>query len=257
MDIVTLIGIFFTFACIIAGFVFEGGNVTALLQLTPALIVIGGTIGALIISFPAETLKNIPKVLKIAFTTQKSDLFSYIEYFRNVSIKTRKEGLLSIENDLSNNNINPFIKNGLQMVVDGLDSDYIRTMLDIKLEQMSDRHDKYIEVFSSAGGYAPTMGIVGTITSLVIILSNLSDAASLGPKIAVAFIATLYGLGTANIIWLPLANKLKELDRQEVKEKELFIEAIILILEGSNPNNVVNKLQSFLPESQQKVDNNV
>lgn len=255
MDIVTLIGILFTLTCIVAGFILEGGQVIALLQLTPALIVIGGTIGALIISFPWDTLKNIPKVLKVAFTTQHSDLNSYIEYFKNVSIKTRKEGLLSIESDLSNSNINPFIKNGLQMVVDGLDSDHIKNVLTVKLEQASDRHDKFIEVFSAAGGYAPTMGIVGTITSLVIILSNLNDAASLGPKIAIAFIATLYGLGTANIFWLPIANKLKEIDRQEINEKELFIEAIILILEGSNPNNVVNKLQCFLPENQQKTIN--
>lgn len=257
MDIVIIIGVIFSFACIIFGFTLEGGNIIALLQPTAALIVIGGTIGAIIISFPYDTLKKFPQILKIAFTKQNYDLKSYIPYFKNLSIKTRKEGLLSMESEVSNTNMNPFIKKGLQMVVDGIDSDSIRDNLNTKLENISQRHEKYIEMFTSAGGYAPTMGIIGTITSLVIILSNLNDASVLGEKIAVAFVATLYGIGTANLIWLPIASKLREIDKNEIIQKELFIEAILLIQQGINPNNLVSKLEGFLPEnSPQYTDEN-
>ena len=249
MDLVTILGIIFSFACIIFGFSMEGGNILALLQPTAFLIVIGGTIGAVIISFPSETLKKFPKILKICFKKHNYDLESYILYFKDMAIKTRKNGLLSMESELSSINMDPFIKKGLQMVVDGIDSDSIRNILNSKLDNISRRHEKYIEIFSAAGGYSPTMGIIGTITSLVIILSNLSNAAVLGEKIAVAFVATLYGIGAANLIWLPIASKLREIDKEEIIQKELFIEAIVLIQEGVNPNTLVSKLEGFLPES--------
>lgn len=136
------------------------------------------------------------------------------------------------------------------MVVDGIDPASVKNILNTKLEQLSSRHEDYSEMFTSAGGYAPTMGIVGTITSLVIILSDLSDVAKMGEKIAVAFIATLYGLGTANLFWIPIANKLKEINKKEIAEKEMIIEAVLLIQEGVNPNTLVSKLVSYLTENE-------
>lgn len=252
MDIVAIISIIFSFACVVIGFSMEGGAISALLQPTAALIVIGGTIGTVCISFPLKTLKTFPKVLGIAFKTRKSNINESIDYFKKVSVKTRQNGLLTLESELSSSDIDPFIKKGLQMIVDGIDPSSVRNILNTKLEQISMRHENGIEMFSAAGGYAPTMGIVGTITSLVIILSNLSDAAVLGEKIAVAFIATLYGIGTANLIWLPIASKLKEINKEEINEKEMFIEAILLIQEGVNPNTLVSKLEGFLTDQEAK-----
>lgn len=252
MDIMTLLSVLFAFVCIVVGYVIENGNVLALLQPTAALIVIGGTLGAIGISFPSKTLKKFPKVLSIAFKKNESNFQELITYFKGVSIKTRRDGLLSLESELTPD-LDPFIKKGLQMVVDGIDPQSVKSILNTKLEQLSARHEDCIEMFTSAGGYAPTMGIVGTITSLVIILSDLSDIAAMGEKIAVAFIATLYGLGTANLFWLPIASKLKEINKEEIIEKELIIEAVLLIQEGVNPNTLVSKLAGYLTDDQAKI----
>lgn len=253
MDIMTLLSILFAFVCIVLGYIIEDGNILSLLQPTAALIVIGGTLGAVGISFPSKSIKKFPKILAIAFKKKESNLEGIITYFKEISIKTRKEGLLSLESELTESDLDPFIKKGLQMVVDGIDPSSVRSILNTKLEQVSVRHENCIEMFISAGGYAPTMGIVGTITSLVIILSDLSDVAAMGEKIAVAFIATLYGLGTANLFWLPIASKLKEINKEEIIEKEMIIEAVLLIQEGVNPNTLVSKLVGYLSDDQGKL----
>lgn len=252
MDIITILSVLFAFVCIIVGFIIEGGQPLALIQPTAALIVIGGTLGAVGISFPSDTLKKIPKVLSIAFRKKDNNFDYLITYFKQVSIKSRKDGLLSLDSELSDEDLDPFIKKGLQMVVDGIDPQSVKSILETKLEQLSERHEDCIEMFTAAGGYAPTMGIVGTITSLVIILGNLKDIASMGEKIAIAFIATLYGLATANLFWLPIASKLKEINKKEVVEKELIIEAVLLIQEGVNPNTLVSKLAGYLTDVQAK-----
>ncbi|OOM81025.1 chemotaxis protein PomA [Clostridium puniceum] len=253
MDIMTVMSLIFAFACIIAGFIFEGGAPLALIQPNAFLIVVGGTIGAVGISFPSKIIKKLPKILSIAFKKRDLDLQAHITYFKGVSLRTRKNGLLSLDSELSDTNLDPFIKKGLQMVVDGVEPSTVKGILNTKLDNLISRHEDCIEMLSAAGGYAPTMGIVGTITSLVIVLSNLSDAAAMGGRIAVAFIATLYGLGTANLFWLPVASKLKELNKEEIIEKEMIIEAVLLIQEGVNPNTLVNKLSSYLTESQVKL----
>lgn len=252
MDIMTILSVLFAFICIIVGFIIEGGKPIALLQPTAAMIVIGGTLGAVGISFPSSTLKKFPKVLLIAFKKKEINLKGYIDYFKGVSLKTRRDGLLSLESELTDDALDPFVKKGLQMVVDGIDPSSVKSILNTKLEQLSTRHENCIEMFTSAGGYAPTMGIVGTITSLVIILSALSDVAAMGEKIAVAFVATLYGLATANLFWLPIASKLREINKEEIAEKEMIIEAVLLIQEGVNPNTLVSKLVSYLTEDEAK-----
>ncbi len=253
MDIMTIFGLIFAIACIIAGFIFEGGAPLALIQPNAFLIVVGGTLGAIGISFPSKTIKKLPKILSIAFKRKELNLQTHINYFKQVSLRTRKNGLLSLDDELSYSDLDPFIKKGLQMVVDGVEPATVKGILNTKLDNLVARHEDCIEMLSAAGGYAPTMGIVGTITSLVIVLSNLSDAAAMGGRIAVAFIATLYGLGTANLFWLPISSKLKELNKEEIIEKEMIIEAVLLIQEGVNPNTLVNKLSSYLTESQAKL----
>lgn len=253
MDIMTILGVIIAFGSIILGYLIAGGSIFALLKITSALIVIGGTLGATAISFPSKTLKKLPKVIGLAFKKKDFDLQKHITYFKEISLRSRKDGLLSLESELTDIALDPFTKKGLQMVVDGIEPASVKSILNTKLEQLVARHDDCIEMLSAAGGYAPTMGIVGTVTSLVIVLANLDDAAAMGPEIAAAFIATLYGLGTANLFWLPIASKLKEINKAEIVEKELIIEAVLLIQEGVNSNTLVSKLIGYLTEDQAKL----
>jgi chemotaxis protein MotA len=253
MDIVILGGLVVAFVSLISGFLMEGGVISALFQLSAALIVFGGTIGAVIVSFPGDVLKKFFKVIRIAFQKRENNIVRNIIYFKNISTKTRKEGLLSIETEVQESNIDPFIKQGLQLVVDGIEQSTIESIMETKLEQIVERHEDGMEIFSAAGGYAPTMGIIGTVMGLVQVVANLNDPSELGPKIASAFMATLYGISTANLIWLPIANKLKILNKQEVIEKQMIIEAILLIQQGVNPNTLVSKLEGFLEDGNENL----
>ncbi|WP_446898233.1 flagellar motor protein [Clostridium sp. LBM24168] len=247
MDISVIIFMVFGILSVVAGYMLEGGSAGALIGLTAAIIVFGGTIGATGLSFPMNVLKRLPKMFKVLFSPRKADLPALISYFKDVSYKTRKNGLLSLEGEISNDpNLDPFIKKGLQLVVDGVDPQAVRSILELELESTSERHLEGSSIFESAGGYSPTMGIVGTVMGLVHVLGNLEDTATLGPKIATAFLATLYGIGSANLLWLPIANRLRQADEKEVKEKTLIVEAILYIQEGINPNTIAEKLKSFL-----------
>lgn len=247
MNISVIIFTVFGFVAVIIGFLIDGGAPLALLGGAAAIIVFGGTLGAVGLSFPMDVLKRMPKIFKVVFNPRKIDLVSLILYFKDVSYKTRKNGLLSLEGEISNDpNLDPFIKKGLQLVVDGVDPQSVRSILELELEFTSERHKQGASVFESAGGYAPTMGIIGTVMGMVHILGSLSDTASLGGKIGSAFLATLYGIGSANLFWLPIGSRLKQEDEREVTEKTLIIEAILYIQEGINPNTIAEKLKGFL-----------
>ncbi|MBP2032292.1 chemotaxis protein MotA [Clostridium algifaecis] len=247
MDISVIIFMIFGIFAVTAGFVMDGGHIAALAGGAAAVIVFGGTSGAVGLSFPIDVIKRIPKVFKVVLNPRKTDLAALILYFKDVSYKTRKNGLLSLEGEISNDpNLDPFIKKGLQLVVDGVDPQAVRDILELELESTSERHKEGASVFESAGGYAPTMGIIGTVMGMVHILGSLTDTASLGGKIGSAFLATLYGIGSANLLWLPIGNRLKEQDAKEVKEKTLIVEAILYIQEGINPNTIAEKLKGFL-----------
>lgn len=253
MDIMTILGLVIAFGSIILGYLLAHGSLFALLKLTSVLIVIGGTLGATAVSFPSKTIKKMPKVIGLAFKKKEFNLGQHISYFKEISLKTRRDGLLSLESELYGPDLDPFAKKGLQMVVDGIEPSSVKSILNTKLENLASRHDDCIEMFSAAGGYAPTMGIVGTVTSLVIVLANLNDPSSMGGEIASAFVATLYGLGSANLFWLPIASKLKEINKAEIIEKEMIIEAVLLIQEGVNPNTLVSKLVGYLTEDEAKL----
>ena len=253
MDIGIVISLIIGIGSMILAFILEGGSLGSLGQSTAALIVFGGTIGAVGVSFPTSELKKIGKVLKIAFSKRNSNIKSQIEFFKDLAAKTRKNGFLSLEAEINGADIDPFVKKGLQMVIDGAEPSNIKNALEIRIENKLERHSSGAAIFEAAGGYAPTMGIIGTVMGLVHVLSNLSDPSTLGPKIAVAFIATLYGVASANLIWLPIASKLKAVSKQELIEKELAMHAILLIQEGTNPNNIVNRLEGFLAEKQIKM----
>ena len=243
-----ILGLIIGFGCILASFVMDKGNILALLSPSPAVAILGGTIGAVVISFPISNLKRTPKLFKVAFSNKKRDPVLLLIYFKDLAFKTRKNGLLSIEGEISgDNNIDPFIKKGLQMIVDGVEPQSVRSILELQTEMMEDRHKDGAEIFNAAGGFSPTMGIIGTVMGLIHVLGSLSsDPDGLGEKIATAFIATLYGITFANLLWLPIAARLKAINKEEMNEKYLVIEAILFIQEGVNPNTIAEKLKSFL-----------
>lgn len=248
MDLGIIISLVIAFASLLLGFTFEGGALSALWQPTAFIIVFGGTIGAVGVSFPTSSLKKIPKIFKVAFRKREDKTSGMVDFFKELAVKTRRDGLLSLESEIDTYDMDAFTKKGLQMVVDGVEPATIRAILDTKLENIVERHELGSSIFDSAGGFAPTMGIVGTVMGLVQVLGNLGNSSELGGKIAVAFIATLYGVGSANLLWLPIAGKLKAIDKEECLEKQMVIEGILLLQEGANPNTLVSKLEGFLPE---------
>ncbi|AYD39110.1 flagellar motor protein [Clostridium fermenticellae] len=251
MDISVVIFIIFGFGSVIAGFLVEKGSLLGLVGLAPFLIVFGGTAGAVGLTFPSDVLKRLPGILKVIINPRKIDLPGLVAYFKDVSYKTRKNGLLSLEGEVSSDpNLDPFIKKGLQLVVDGVDPQAVRSILELELETTSERHRKGAAIFEQAGGYSPTLGIIGTVMGLVHILADLSDPTSLGPKISSGFLATLYGLAAANLLFLPVATRLKAIDEKEYNEKSLIIEAILYVQEGINPNTIAEKLKGFLSKAE-------
>ena len=242
----TIIFVIFSFAMLMLGFVLEGGHLTSLLGLTAAIIVLGGTIGATTVTIPLAVLKNTGKLIAIAMGNRRSKMIELINYFNEMSIKARKEGLLALEGDMNTDNVDPFIKKGISLAVDGTNPELIKSIMETQIEQTSKRHKSQIQLFEAAGGYAPTMGILGTTMGLVHVLSNLSDAAALGHSIAAAFLATLYGIGSANLLFLPIAGKLKALDSIEMREKVMIMEAVLSITSGDNPQVMVQKLKVFM-----------
>jgi chemotaxis protein MotA len=211
------------------------------------MIVIGGTIGAVGVTIPTQTLKNVLVLFKIAFSNKKRDLNKTVDYFEELAQRVRKDGALqALEQEVRNPDLDDFTKDGLNMVVDSVQSEEIRNAMEEKVEQIKFRHRNNQQIFKSAGGYGPTMGIIGTVMGLVHVLANLDDADTLGPKIAVAFLATLYGISTANLIYLPIAGKLEALSANEVNYKYMVIEGLMQIAAGASPASIGEKLRTFI-----------
>lgn len=239
---------------LIFAFVLEGGEVGGLLVGTAAMIVFGGTLGAVGVSFPWREVKRLPSVIRMAFKDHKTRPTDVILYFVDVANIARKQGILALENlTKTQEDLNPLTKVGLQLVADGTEPQLIKDILELYVDNRSERHRDGFAMLESAGGYAPTMGIIGTVMGLVHVLSNLSDPGSLGPAIAVAFIATLYGVSSANLVWLPLGARLKARDKLEMLEGTMIVEGVMLISQGVSPRIVEEKLQAYLdPEELEK-----
>ncbi|BCJ87917.1 flagellar motor protein [Effusibacillus dendaii] len=245
MDITTILGLLLGIGFLVGGFLMEGGQATALFELTAGMIVFGGTVGAILVSTPLEQIKELPKILKIAIRYKPRNPLEIIDDLVSLATIARREGILALEEKIETYN-DDFFKNGVRLVVDGVDPELVRSIMETELSFIEDRHSKGAGIFEQAGGFAPTMGIIGTVMGLVHVLGSLEDPSRLGPSIAVAFIATLYGVASANLIFLPIANKLKTRSRQEVLIRELMIEGILSIQAGENPNILKQKLKVFL-----------
>jgi chemotaxis protein MotA len=248
IDIATVLGIVVAFGALIAGILLEGGNLMSYVGLSAAVIIFGGTIGATMVSFPMSSLVLLPRLLIIAFTEQKHDIPEMIKTLVGYSERARREGILCLEAELAGTT-DEFLKSGLQLVIDGTDPALVRDTLETKIAFIAERHHQGASVVEAAGGYAPTMGIVGTVLGLINVLSNITNAAELAGAIALAFIATLYGIASANLLWLPLAAKLKAKHENEKLIKHIIMEGILSLQSGDNPRIVEQKLKAFLARS--------
>ncbi|MHC1749109.1 MAG: flagellar motor protein [Cellulosilyticaceae bacterium] len=247
MDLSIIIFLLFSFGALIGAFILEGGHFMALFIGTAALIVFGGTIGAIGISFPLEELKKLPKIFGVLFKYKPIDEGKVVVKVFGLATEARQEGLLALEKHINGQEKNErLIKKGLALVIDGVETEQIRKTLEADIDNIAIRHEIGISMFEAAGGYSPTMGIIGTVMGLVHVLGNLEDPSTLGPKIAVAFIATLYGVATANIVWLPIGARLKTINEKEVRTNQMIIEGIIGLQQGKNPKLIAEDMCSFL-----------
>lgn len=245
MDIGTLLGLLLGFGVLIASVFIEGGELTALLNVSGAIIVFGGTLGATMASFPQRTVMSLPKLIAMAFKGQPSRPEEMIDFFVDLATRARREGLLSLEEQAGSIE-DPFLKKGIMLVVDGVDPKQVRAILHTDNTAMAQRHQEGYGMLEAMGGYAPTMGIIGTVMGLVHVLSSLEDPSGLGAAIAVAFIATLYGIMSANLMWLPIGSKLRKRSEAEVFSREVMTEGILAVQAGLSPHIVSEQLKAFV-----------
>ncbi len=250
MDIATIVGLLIGFVAVLVGFTLEGGTMGALWSITAAFIVFGGTIGTTVVSLTIEELKNVPTLFRIAFKDRKFNTEAMIEQIVEIAIQARRESLLSLEEHMEKLD-EPFLKRGLQLIIDRIDTDVLREVLENDIYYMQERHQKGIGIFTTAGGYAPTMGIIGTVLGLVIVLSRMESPEELAAAIAVAFLATFYGIASANLFWLPIGTKLKARSDAEVLYCNLMVEGLVAIQNRENPTFIKERLQSFLEQKEQ------
>ncbi len=248
MDIVSVIGLILGFTAIVGGQILEGGHVGSLLQITAFIIVIGGTLGATMLQHSMRVFWNGIKMLVWVFFPPHQSQQQLIEEVLHWSQTARKGGLLSLEPMIDSLD-DTFMRKGLQMLVDGAEPEYLRSALEVEIGAYEDFHNKCAQVWLAAGGYAPTIGILGAVMGLIHVMENLSDPSKLGAGIAVAFVATIYGVGSANLILIPISNKLKAIVGEQVVMKEMFIEGLVSIANGENPRMIESKLQGFLVEA--------
>lgn len=249
MDIGTIIAIVLGFGAVLAGFMLEGGNPADLIaQPSPFIIVLGGCFGATMLSFPISDLKKMPAAVKGLFFVKKHDPVGIINQLAELSEKARKDGLLSLEQDAQSNE-NELIKKGLALVVDGIETEVIKDILIRETELHESIHESVAKIFEAMGGFAPTMGVLGTVMGMVHVLSSMdADPSGLGEKIAVAFLATLFGVGFANLLFLPFASRIKANAVSETMVNDLIIEGLLSIQAGENPRIIKEKLNLTLLE---------
>ncbi len=244
MDITSLIGLIFGIAAVIGGQILEGGSVMAIVQPTAFLIVMGGTVGAVLLSFPGKDLMNAVKGLKAVFLGAGGNFKETIDLLVNLALKARKEGILALQAEIKDID-DVFLKKGMELMTDGTDPALVRDILETELSFLEEEVQSASKVFESAGGFAPTVGILGAVLGLIHVMENLSDPSKLGSGIAVAFVATVYGVGFANLIFIPMGNKLKFNMRKFIVMREMMIEGILSIQAGESPNFIRQKLQVF------------
>ncbi|MBK8973634.1 MAG: flagellar motor protein [Hahellaceae bacterium] len=244
MDALSLVGIVIALLAVIGGNLLEGGHLSSLLNLPAFMIVLGGTTGAIILQHSASVLKRGLAQVRWVLFPPRMDYEQGTQLVIGWSVTARKEGLLGLE-QVSEKETDPFCRKGLQLLVDGAEAEAIRYILELELGSREQLEVQGAKVFDAMGGYAPTLGILGAVLGLIHVMGNLSDPSKLGPGIATAFVATIYGVAFANLIFFPIANKIKSIVHQQTHYREMLIEGIVAIAEGENPKTIEMRLQSF------------
>lgn len=252
MDKSSIIGVILGIIAVGVGMVFKGVSPSALVNPAAILIILVGTVAAVTIAFPSNELKKVPKLFGILFKEKVLvEPSALIRLFSEWAQLARKEGLLALEAKTSEIE-DEFLRNGLSLAVDGQSADYIRDVLTEEVEAMEERHLSGAAIFTQAGTYAPTLGVLGAVIGLIAALSHMDNTDELGRAISAAFVATLLGIFTGYVLWHPFANKLKRKSKQESKVKYMMIEGILSILEGEAPRVIEQKLASYLPAGERK-----
>jgi len=244
MDILSILGLVIGLGAILLGQFLEGGHIGSLLNAPAIIVVAGGTIGAVMLQSPLTIFTRSLRMLIWIFLPPHVDPEQTMAAIVDWSKVTRKEGLLGLER-LVEEEPDPFARKGLQLLVDGNEPEVIRSSLEVELFAKESQDIEAAKVYEGMGGYSPTIGIIGAVMGLIHVMGNLSDPSQLGGGIAVAFVATIYGVGLANLIFLPTANKLKLLVKQRSMHYEMIIEGLVAIAEGENPMNIQSRLEGY------------
>jgi chemotaxis protein MotA len=246
LDKSTIGGIVLSFCGIGLGLVLDGGQLSQVLQPTAAIIVLGGTIGAVMVQFPSSVVVQAIRNLRYVFFTDDPESHILVQNLLQYAYKARKQGLLSLDSELARIR-DPFLRESLMLAIDGVNPKELRKLMELQMEYQGEQQERIPRVFEAAGGFAPTIGIIGAVIGLIQVMQHLHDINEVGRGIAVAFVATLYGVGTANLIWLPWASKLRLRIREKQVTQEMTLEAVLSICQGINPRSLEMQLDNFLP----------
>ncbi|GAA4726959.1 flagellar motor stator protein MotA [Brevibacillus fulvus] len=250
MEKSSILGVVLGIAAVLVGMVLKHAHISSLLNPAAFMIIIVGTFAALLNAFPMSEIKRLPTLFKILFTEQKlPDQRELINQFMNWASIARREGLLALENT-SDEIEDPFLRNGMKMIIDGGEPEFVRDVLNEEIDAIEERHQVGASMFTQAGSYAPTLGVLGAVIGLIAALGNLSDIDALGISIAAAFIATLLGIFTGYVLWHPFANKLKRKSKRELEIKRIMVEGLLSIQAGVSPAAIEQKLLVYLPPQQ-------
>jgi chemotaxis protein MotA len=244
-DFASIAGLVVALGGIVGGLVLEGGHISDITQVTAAIIVLGGTLGAVMVTSPISWLLAGAKGLKDVFFERKMEPAAAIEEIIAYATKARKSSIISLEEDLEKAG-DPFLRKALSLAVDGTDLQEIRKMMELEMEQAEHHKEGGAKVFEAAGGYAPTIGIIGAVLGLIQVMKHLENIEEVGHGIAVAFVATVYGVAVSNLFFLPVANKLKARIKDETQGRELLLEGVCSIVEGMNPKLIRVKLEAYV-----------
>jgi chemotaxis protein MotA len=251
MDKSSIAGVLVAIAGIVAGLLMEGGRISQILQPTAALIVFGGTLGAVMLQFPFSTVLTAFRSVPRIFVAPSRKSGEAIHLLVNFAQKARRSGVVSLDADLPHVQ-DQFMRQALTLAVDGTEPEDLRKMMQVLLDSCTEREERKPAVFESAGGFSPTVGILGAVLGLIQVMQHLDNMQEVGRGIAVAFVATIYGVGVANLFLLPLAGKMRLRIRDDYQRSEMILEGVIAILEGMNPRMLELKLTGFVEQSEKK-----
>lgn len=245
MDRISVIGLVLGIAAILLGQVLEGGHITSLLQPTAFLIVVGGTLGAVMLQSPFRAFADGVRMTKWVFVPPPDHRETLIVAASQWCATARREGLLALESRVEQQR-DPFLKRGLQYLVDGIEPERLRELLSVEIDASEAQMKQAARIWEAAGGYAPTIGILGAVLGLIHVMENLTDPARLGAGIAVAFVATIYGVGFANLVFLPISKKLQAHVSRISAEREMVVDALVAIANGENPRIIESRMRGYL-----------